>query len=370
MKRLLALLLIVCILLPGCKKKAPEPTEAPTTAPTTAPTEEAPTTEPTTVPTEPETEPVEPVEQSLDPLTGEVREDFYSQRPFAVVLNNDKKAMPHWGVADAQMVWEMPHEHNVTRVVAMYTDIGDVVKVGPTRSARPYLLSLCRSYNAIFVHAGHSTQAREDLKNTGWPSINGVEGKYAYKYFHRDQARLNAGIAMEHTMYTTGPEILSYAKDMAYGIAVEELVDYGYQFVEDGTPADGMDASTINITFKSGGKKTNVYYDETNGNYTVEQFGMPYMDGNDGSTVAFENVVILKAEVGILNDYGGLWVDLVGSGTGYYACGGKMVPILWSREGEETPLVYTLEDGTVLDMGIGTTFGAVIFEGEGTVYAS
>ena len=33
-------------------------------------------------------------------------------------------------------------------------------------------------------------------------------------------------------------------------------------------------------------------------------------------------------------------------------------------------LTHTLEDGTVLDMGIGTTFGAVIFEGEGTVYAS
>jgi hypothetical protein len=60
--------------------------------------------------------------------------------------------------------------------------------------------------------------------------------------------------------------------------------------------------------------------------------------------------------------------DLVGSGKGYFACGGKIVPILWSRNTETAPFVYTLEDGTPVELGIGKTYVGIIPKGSPVEY--
>lgn len=361
MKKIFCLLMALCMLLCACAK-APEETTLPTTepteettVPTTVPTEPAPTTEPT----EPETEPTEPEPQGFpNPLTGELMAEPYMDRIYAVVVEDDKKSLPHWGVGQADILYEMPHEFGITRMVALYTDVGAVEKVGPNRSARPYLLNLAQSYDAIFVHAGGSTQAYKDLKNTGWNDIDGV--KNDWDHFKRDKDRLNAGVSREHTMYTTGEELLDATKDHGYKTTRGEVVDYGLSFAKDGTP-EGESAETINIRFQKSGKKTNLYYNAEAGTYTMEQYDRTYVDGNTGNAVEFENVLILKADVGILNDYGALTVDLVDSGSGYFACGGKMVPIHWSRSGTSEHFVYTLEDGTPLTLGVGTSYIAVVY---------
>lgn len=375
MKRSLAFLLALCLLLGGCAaKEATVPTTAPTTAPTQPTTE--PVTEPSTVPTTEATQPTEEVTEPteppapayVNPLTGEELDAPLTNRPFAVVLNDDVKALPHWSVSQCQMLWELPHEYSTSRMVAMYTDLSNVDRLGSMRSARPYQISLAMSFNALFVHAGYSSHAKNMLKDTGWETINGVEGKYGYKYFHRDQDRLNAGVALEHTMYTTGPEVLAYCQDMGYTVAAGEEVDYGYTFAEDATPVDGTDAKTINIVFRNRGKKTNLIYDEATGKYSMEQFNKTYVDANDGNAVEFRNVLVLKTWVGLQpdSDYR-LDVGMTGSGSGYYACGGKMIPILWSRSDSAAPFVYTLADGTPLTLSVGNSYVAVIYNDGGTV---
>ena len=378
MKRSFALILALCLLC-GCAAK--EPAAAPTTAPTqttTVPTDPTtiptdPTTAPTettTVPTEPEpTDPPEP--EHTDPLTGVALEAPVTDRPFAVVLNNDVKALPHWSVSQCQMLWELPHEYGTTRMVAMYTDVSELGWLGSMRSARTHHISLAMSFNALFVHAGYSSYAKQALKDTGWETINGVEGAYGFKYFHRDQSRLDAGVALEHTMYTTGPEVLAYCKDMGYVVDNGSEVDYGYTYVADGTPADGVDAAKIDIQFKNRGKKSHLTYDEAMGTYSFQQYGLNYVDGLNGETVRFENVLILKTWVGLQpgSDYR-LAVGMTGSGTGYYACGGKMIEINWSRDSETAPFVYTTTDGTPLTLAIGSTYAAVINNDGGTVTAA
>ena len=260
MKKYIALLLVLCLLLAGCAgKETNEPalenttkaTEA--TDPTTEPTDPS---EGTTAPTEESTEPTDPtVENYVNPLTGEPTEGATISRPFAVVLNNSKQALPHWNVSKAQQIWELPHEYGTSRLVAMYSDVSNLTWLGSMRSARTFHISLAMSYDALFVHAGHSNYAKDKLGYTGWESINGVEGKYASKYFHRDQSRLDAGLALEHTMYTTGPEVISYCKDMGYTMTRSKAIDYGMKFAEDGTPADGVSAQKIALQFKSGGRQ-------------------------------------------------------------------------------------------------------------------
>jgi hypothetical protein len=136
-------------------------------------------------------------------------------------------------------------------------------------------------------------------------------------------------------------------------------------FAADATP-DGTDASTITITFRKNGRKTIMHYDAQKGAYSREQFGQTYADGNDGTVPYFENVLVLATSVKKIDSYGRLQVTLVGEGSGWFASGGKMIPIKWSRASETSPYEYTLEDGTPLTFGVGKTFAAVIYT-EGSV---
>jgi hypothetical protein len=51
--------------------------------------------------------------------------------------------------------------------------------------------------------------------------------------------------------------------------------------------------------------------------------------------------------------------ELVGSGEGYFACGGKIIPIKWSCESEGSPILFTLADGTPLELGVGNSYIAL-----------
>jgi hypothetical protein len=250
----------------------------------------------------------------------------------------------------------MPVEGEVTRCLAVFTDIGAVEKLGSIRSARIYTASLVQALDAILVRAGGSAEADEALTNMGWSQIDGIKG-YAANTFYRDQERKKAGYALEHTLFTSGAALIENAESRKLPLVREQGIDYGLIFKEDATPA-GEDAGSITIHFASykNAKTSTFRYDSESGKYLASQFGENWIDRNTDETLAFENVLVMKADTWVQKDGEHKSIQLVGSGKGYFACGGKIVPILWSRSAENKPFVYTLEDGTPLELGIGKTY--------------
>ena len=57
---------------------------------------------------------------------------------------------------------------------------------------------------------------------------------------------------------------------------------------------------------------------------------------------------------------GRLSVKLTGSGDGTYFCGGRAVPIRWSKADRSSPFVYTLQDGTPLVLGQGKRYVCIL----------
>ena len=103
-------------------------------------------------------------------------------------------------------------------------------------------------------------------------------------------------------------------------------------------------------------------YDSASGLYKAAQYNRDHVDAGTGETMSYRNVLVLQAKQWLKSDgkYSRSYYDLIGEGEGYFACGGQIVPIKWSRASVTDRFVYTLADGTPLTLGVGTSYVGVI----------
>ncbi|WP_295750660.1 DUF3048 domain-containing protein [uncultured Oscillibacter sp.] len=356
-KRTLAILLaaLVALAAAGCGGKAdPEPAPEPDPEPVEDDYPVLP----------PDPEPYVPA--GTNPLTGLPMEPEYEDlRPIAVMLNNLKAAQPQLGISQADVIYEVPVEGGITRMLGLYQTVEGIETLGSVRSARPYFVELALGHDAVYVHAGGSQEAYSNLYSWKVDHMDGVRGGEDAKIFWRDpDRRRNNGY--EHSLITSGEKILEY---LAGGkIATEHDAGWSYPqaFAEDGTPTGGETAEQVKVRFSN--YKTGVFdYDASSGRYFVSQYGKEHVDGSTGDQVSAVNVLVLKAATAVLDDVGRLRVQTTGEGEGLYFCGGKAVPIQWSREDRNHPFSYTLEDGKPLVLGQGNSYVCIIGRKTGTV---
>jgi len=273
-------------------------------------------------------------------------------------------------MGDADIVYEILAEGGVTRMVALYSDISKIGTIGSIRSSRTYYVDIALAFDAIYVHSGGSEAAYGRLQYFDVDRLDGTRGPTGADTFYRDSTRLNAGYAVEHTQFTTGEKIYAFAEEEGYRLTVDETYDSGLRFTDDAVPADGESANNIEVRFVKESKFTKLSYDEAKGIYTAYQLSKDYVDGNNDEKVEFNNVIILMVETAIIDNEGRRDMKLVTEGEGYFACGGKYIPIKWSRSGDHEPFRYYNTDGTDLEISAGrsyiafvpTTKSAVIFE--------
>lgn len=352
MKRLIALMLMLTLLLCGCGAKGePAVTEAPAAVPetTAAPTAE-PTTEPTTVPT------TEPAPVYVNPLNGEILDAPFTGRIFANTVSNLADNIPHVGVVKADMLIECyVNMDSVVRCLALFKDIDSVDAIGSTRSTRPMFNAIAQHYDLILSHAGGSDQALKDAKDRGVENFNIDAWAVASTgASYRDKERKGA---YENTLYGIGSGIKAYAEAQGYPMTLER--DYGFSFTDDGTPAEGVEAKDISITltYKKAKKETRMVYDESTGKYAFNQYGQVMTDLKTEEVEAFRNVIVMYADITTTGIYH--IADFTAGGTGYFACGGKLIPITWSCAGDKEPFRFFTESGEPLELGRGNTYMAI-----------
>lgn len=346
MKQWIALILALCLLLSGCGSAPAEETTLPTTAPTTEPATE-PTTEPTT----------EPPPVYTNPLNGEVIPEPYTGRIFASTISNIRDALPHVSVNEADILMEMFVNGSVIRCVALFSDISDINAIGSVRSTRLMFNDIAEHYNAVLLHAAGVSSVLKDMAarevdNINLDSWRASEAGASY----RDK---EYGRGYEHTLFGIGPGILSYAEEQGIPTTVSEGADYGLLFAEDGTPAGGEAADSINIRIKYGSTKkdTVMEYDPETGRYTFWQYEKMMTDQITGEPETFRNVVVMFASIGQNGIYH--TADFTAGGEGYFACGGRIIPITWTCGGDKEPFRFFTAEGEPLAFGVGNTYIAI-----------
>ena len=154
--------------------------------------------------------------------------------------------------------------------------------------------------------------------------------------------------------------LVKAAQDEGFSLEHESgAYDYGLTFSEEAAEQCTESAEYVNIRF-NGYKSTTFEYDAASGRYLAWQYGEEYIDSDTGEQMGFTNLLVLNTSMSVLDSVGRLAVRTTGEGEGYFACGGKYVPIVWSREDNTSPFKYSLADGTPLNWGVGSSYVAVI----------
>lgn len=355
MKRVVCLLsALLLLLLPACGDTTGDPKGGPSpdASASSVPDTPEPTSEPT--PT--------PGPAFYHPLTGlPCEEDLSGQRPVAVMLNNLKAAMPQQGNSQADIIYEILAEGGITRMLAVFQQPENLGLVGSVRSARQYYWEIAQGHDAVYIHAGASPEFYSTKSRLGLFTVDGVNGYYSSAsagMFWRDRNRIEGHYyAYEHSLLTSGEAITTMLENE--GVAThKDGYQYEMAFADDGTPAGGQSAVTVTVPFSS--SKSDVFrYDTSTGKYLVEEYGEPYIDGNDGTQVAITNLIVVQTVCTVVDSAGRLDVEL-SSGSGWFACGGKIVPITWKKGSADQQLCYFGEDGTPITLGRGKSYVCVI----------
>ena len=284
-------------------------------------------------------------------LTGlEIEEEYAGLRPVAVMIPNDNYgALPHVGIGEAGVIYEILVEGSYTRLMAVFDAQAwmNLEKIGPVRSCRVYYCYYALEYDSIYVHYGQASTAVSFLSSGAIDRINGMTDSA----FTRDSSRSSPNNAF------TSASLLS-STIASKGFDTEYDSDYEGTFVfaeEEVVPTDGTGAYTVTPYYPIDNPWFE--YNEEDGLYYRYEYGAAHVDSASGEQLTFKNILILSVPTYNTGDSKShLELTVTGSGSGYYVTNGVAVSITWKKDSNTSVTHYYYEDGTEVEMNPGKTF--------------
>lgn len=300
-----------------------------------------------------------PVEQrEFNYLTGKAFESGQDKtaRPIAVMINNSKQALPQSGLETADIIYEMVTEGGITRMMAVYSDISKIERVGSVRSARDQFIQFLLPFNAIYVHIGTNNYAKNMLNYYAYQDIDGIYlGNIAFEFdTEKSKERSN-----EHCWYTNAD--LIKAGIAKTNITTTGRVNVAFDFVDNAQPPrelNGEAAALVDFKYSSYADVT-FTYNEQDKRYYKTAFGAPQMDQEKGTQLSFDNVFLLTTDIKLKPDEYCADFDLT-KGSGYYFYGGKYEKITWAKGAPEAPLKIVDSNGKSLKVNVGKSYIGVL----------
>ena len=287
-------------------------------------------------------------------LSGEwVSKEIGTKRPIAFQFNNFKKVSNQWGISQADIVYECIVEGGITRLLGIGENYqGD--RIGSTRSARHYFVSIADEYDAIYIHYGGTKYARAKIKELGVNEIDGNSNMDTV-VFYRDKS-----IAAPHNAFATKKGILKGIEVKKFKTDYSEDDKAHFSFYEEDTALSSE--KTVNKVTVDFSAYNAPYFDynSTDKLYYRSQFGAPHKDSNTGKQLAFKNIIIQFVKEWNIDKNGYQTMDLTNAtGKGMYISNGKMIPITWKKNETKSWMRYYDETGAELTINPGKTYIAL-----------
>lgn len=377
--RLTAAALCMAVLFAGCGKKeepVPEPEveeELPQEEEEPEPEEDIEEEPSTAYPVIEEREVIDGKMQSY--LTGEWTDiRMADRRPIAVMIPNNKPAMPQYGISKAGIIYEAPVEGRITRLMAVFEDFDDLERIGPVRSSRDYFVYVAMGYEAVYCNWGLAKPYVEELINR--PNYYNISAAVDGIHNPADEAfgRVNRpGYAKEFTGYLKIDGVFEAAQRLGYDWNYDEDYVPPFLFAADGVRADYIENNKA-VMIYPGGKEGNnsggygayhpyFQYDEEDHLYYRYQDGKKQIDEYNDKQLAVSNVVFQYCHGEVRDSHDYLAFGVHGEGDALVFTNGKVIKGRWMRyDGDFTPAKFFDEEGNEIIFNQGKTWICNIWE--------
>lgn len=299
---------------------------------------------------------------ALNPLTGlyDVSDGGKGRRPCAVMVNNIEASLPQYGIYDADIIFEIPVEGGITRLMALYADESDIPNVCSVRSARYYFALFAQSFDAVYLHMGIDKKVAEPMLED--LSIDHIDGAYNTNIYDRDENRL-AYYDLEHTAYLWGKGVKDEIDNLGIRSKPKKGYDSFFKFYKEFTKPSGESCKKAVVNLSTW-YVSQFDYDSKRGTYKKLHNGSKHMDASADKQLEFTNLLLLESkEIKVINEKNGLMgIDWKG-GDGYLVTAGRVRRIKWAKNGEFDKLTLTDENGKALSINAGKTYIGVTPQG-------
>lgn len=281
--------------------------------------------------------------------------------PILLVIDNAPDAHPHWGVSEADIIYQAPNAGGgATKLLALFSDSAPQ-EAGGIRSARVPFVDIASSWGAALVHAGSPGKTGQALSDV--PQRVAELGGRASGLFYDALGNNNYSARVN---WQRSPHNLSI-----YVARIRELLlAQGKQFAARGflfgdEVPQGPAALSIEVEHRGNDRETRpnpaswsrFRYSEQDGGYIRSNSSGEYYDLlKPYQNLAFANVIVQRTPIAAVSGgYAGLG-ELVGRGAADIFMGGVYIPGGWQRASQDGRTVYTGLDGEELALQRGKTF--------------
>ena len=273
--------------------------------------------------------------------------------PVAVTIDNHFDSWPNYGLSGASVVYETCVEGSATRFLAIYTpekDSGELAKIGPIRSTRPYFVELAKEYGALLAHSGGSPAGLKRIEELGVSNLEEIAW-WGPDYFWRVYSR-----PAPHNLFTS-------SDNLAHGVVdwqlKDKMPDYqAWQFNVQIKTNNSETANKIKIKFSAADVYNAAYeYGTTTQSYLRFQGNEKQIDALNNKQLAVQNVVIqfVPQEV-VLDNEGRIKLNLIGQGNAWIFRDGLIIRGNWQKSDYNSRTIFYDETGNEIKFKPGNTW--------------
>lgn len=255
----------------------------------------------------------------ISPITG-LKCENYNRRPIAVMLAEDPITRPLSGIADADLVIEMPViTGSITRMMAVF-QCSSSDEIGSVRSARHDFIPLALGLDAIYAHWGGSHFAYEQLNKGIIDNIDAMVNPYEAYYRTPDKLE-------PHNGFTSMERLINAAQKLKYRM---ENKFSGYPHLK--KINKGASNGKLVIGY-AGIYKVYYDYDKEDNVYRRWRNNLRETDKNTGNQVEASVVIAMRADSRMIEppDYND--VDIEGEGEAIIYQNGTEIKGFWKKTG-------------------------------------
>lgn len=287
-------------------------------------------------------------------LTGEMTDAaIANRRPIAIMISNDKAALPHYGMSHAGVIYEAPAEGGMNRYMAVMEDYDGLDRIGSVRSCRTYYTFFAREFAAIYAHFGQSKFAVPYLMQM--EHLNGIEGKGSAAFYRSSDKKA------PHNAYASADRLREAIGAMGYSQEYPESYEGHFLFAGPEYPVtleDGFEAAYVRPGYPINNPWFEYHGDD--GLYYRYQYGGAH-DDNEGQ-LAVKNIIFQYCNWSYYSPSEYLDIDLLSPNGGYYFTNGKGKLIGWKKDGPDAVTKYYDENGQEILLNPGKTWICIILK--------